>query len=342
MGNGSEPSIRIQPRRRLCGIIQLKLRIETTTGLLIRRPLKSQMTIGGADVWPMTLEMKYKCNGNILDLETPYIPGSSVKGRLRFIAEHSMGLMLLTTDNKIFQHVRNLKAYEQSFPKGKLADAYREMIKDIESRCVVDELFGYASFQYKSLLDALSNIEQNQDLYKRAVEAFERIMSPTRLYFDDFYVDESYVCELRDKLGRDPFIYDFLEEKSENRIDRLTSAADPRDIVRVKPGVPFKGSARILVFDVDADRCPGSDSTCVERNIEFVASMLKSLEKLGLGAAVSRGYGRVKVSVEEVSITKPPKFKDERIKGITTLDELISKSKEIARKALEMCQPGET
>ena len=339
-GETSEVQVGYQVRRRLCGVIQVKLKLETVTGLLVRRPLKAQMTIGGADMWPMTLEMQYRCNGHTISLEAPYIPGSSIKGRMRFIAEHSVGSPFLTTDFRIFQHVRSITAYRKIYGENNV-QAYQEFLNDIERRCVIDEVFGYASFQLKALQDADRDLKANGAIARRAESLFQRIVTPTRLYVDDFYVDESYVCGLRERLGRDPFIYDFLEEKSENRIDRLTSAADPRDVVRVRAGIPFQGYLKLLVFDVDAEACPGSSVTCVERNVSFVASVLKALEKLGLGAAVSRGYGRVRIEVENVCIAKPPRFDEECITDIRSLDELRDRAGEIAKRALRNCSGSE-
>jgi CRISPR-associated protein Csm3 len=339
-GELSEVQTVYQVIRRLCGVIQVKLKLETITGLLVRRPLKAQMTIGGADMWPMTLEMRYRCGDHTISLEAPYIPGSSIKGRMRFIAEHSVGSSFLTTDFKIFQHVRSITAYEKVYGKNNI-QAYQEFLNDIERRCVIDELFGYASFQLRALQEVDRRLNANGTIAGRAESLFQRIVTPTRLYVDDFYVDENYVCSLKERLGRDPFLYDFLEEKSENRIDRLTSAADPRDVVRVRAGIPFQGYLKLLVFDVDAQLCPDGKVNCAERNITFIASMLKALEKLGLGAAVSRGYGRVKIEVERICIAKPPRFDEDCITGIGSLDELRDKADEVARKALEGCSGSE-
>jgi CRISPR-associated protein Csm3 len=70
-------------------------------------------------------------------------------------------------------------------------------------------------------------------------------------------------------------------EKPENRIDRVTATADPRDIVRVRPGGEFEGAATLFVFDIDKDY--------VKRNVETILLGLELLEKTYLGGRGSRG-----------------------------------------------------
>ena len=313
--------------RGLVGIYKFNLRAVTKTGLLIRRPSKAQLSIGGADVWPMTLELSYKCSSQSFNIEVPYIPGSSLKGRMRSLTELSLNLNMVTTDGKIYLHVRSIEAFKRSLNNP--ADSFYD---DVINRCPVDEIFGYASFQYQHLQDNRRGLGLDPQKAKTVME----MSTITRLYVEDLYPSEDYVCQLFNTLQRPPYLHEFLEEKSENRIDRLTSAADPRDMVRVRPGVVFAGSLSLLVFDLDLDKCDAGaypSMTCLERNINIIGRSLELVEQLGLGAATSRGYGRVHIGISSIEFYKP----FEGSKPVTTQElrpsQLVERSSEIARVA---------
>ena len=318
------PSQELHPvTRHIRGIIKVKLEFETITGLLVRMPLQAQAyRIGGADQYPMITKVKYLVkdetsgeNYRTLWLEVPYIPGSSLKGRMRSLLELSMGLKLYTADNKIWQHVRSTKAMDSDF------------IDDVEQRCVLDELFGWAAANYKQIEDLVRRSGRNIDARKLFAN-----LAPTRLLVDDFMPSERYIREVKPTS-----ITDFLEEKSENRIDRVTSAADPRDIVRVKPGVVFSGNLRILLFDNDSDM--------VEKYLQLLATGLELLEETYLGGSGSRGYGRIKftsISVEVLKVVNRdglPRL--EKIngviefKGLSEFKERLSEVVSIAKKVFE-------
>ena len=318
-----------QPRfptagRRLVGIYSFYLRLRVRTGLLIRRPSKAQLSIGGADVWPMTIERVYDCGAARPGLiEVPYIPGSSIKGRMKSLLELSGGLRLVTTDGKIFAHVRSIAAFKRS-----TQDPASEFYRDVVDRCAVDDVFGYASFQYAQLLD-----QRELGLDEKRAREVLGVVAPTRLYLEDFYPARDYVCGEYARLQRPLYLSDFLEEKSENRIDRLTSAADPRSMVRVKPGVVFEGRLELLVFDNDLDSCPDGSVACVERNIELIGRGMRLLELLGLGAATSRGYGRVDVEITRIEYVKPMASAETVTENPMTVDELLERVKGIAAAA---------
>jgi CRISPR-associated protein Csm3 len=305
--------------RHIRGIIKVGLEFETITGLLVRMPIQAQAyRIGGADQYPMVTRVKYHFDDGVVWLDVPFIPGSSFKGRMRSLLELSMGLKLYTTDNKIWQHVRSIKAMDIDF------------IDDVEQRCVLDELFGWAAANFEQIEKLVSKAKESGKSVD-VKEVFERL-APTRLLVDDFMPSKRYIREVR------PIsLADFLEEKSENRIDRVTSAADPRDIVRVKPGVVFGGNLRILLFDNDSDMAG--------RYLQLLATGLELLEETYLGGSGSRGYGRIKftsISVEVLKVVKRnglPRL--ERIndtlkfKSLSEFKEKLSEVVSIAKKVFE-------
>jgi CRISPR-associated protein Csm3 len=260
-------------QRKLSGIVVFDIEFENKTGLLIRMPIQAQAyRIGGADTYPMVTKRYYDGIGL---LEVPYIPGSSFKGRMRGLLELALNKKLYTTDQRIWQHVRSLSAMSLD-----------DFVDDVLGRCVIDELFGYAATQYRQIMERAEKEDKHIDLDK-----VYSTLAITRLLVDDFFPTDDYVKQIEAKS-----VADFLEEKSENRIDRVTSAADPRDIVRVKPGVRFGGRLTLLLFD--------HDSVMVEKYLTTIATGLRLIEETYLGASGSRGYGRVKFTKIRVSMEK--------------------------------------
>jgi len=246
-------------KRLLKGFVVFNIEFENKTGLLIRMPIQAEAyKIGGAEAYPMMTKRFYQSINKVL--EVPYVPGSSFKGRMRGLLELALGKKLYSTDQKIWQHVRNLRAM-----------AIDDFVEDVKERCLIDELFGYAAVNYEQIREKLKEGEVADNIFT--------ILAISRLLVDDFFPVEDYVKSIGAKS-----IADFLEEKSENRIDRVTSAADPRDIVRVKPGVKFGGKLTLLLFDHDSDM--------VAKYLTVLATGLRLIEETYLGASGSRGYGR--------------------------------------------------
>ena len=261
------------------GYIKLGLEFECVTGLLIRMPVHAQVyKIGGAELYPMTTRRYYNSLRRVI--EVPYVPGSSLKGRMRGLLELGMGLKLYTTDRKIWQHVRSLTAM-----------GVEEFTKCAHERIVVDELFGWPAANFSQIKDEWAKVlgrgregEEKREAERKAEEKTKEVyekLAVTRLLFSDFFPSEEFVSKLRPAS-----VADFLEEKSENRIDRITAAADPRQVVRVAPGVRFEGDVTLLVFD--------NDRGMVEGYLRTLATGLRLIEETYLGGGGSRGYGRVK------------------------------------------------
>ncbi len=264
--------------RRLTGYATFNLQFETKTGLLIQAPIQAQTyRIGGADKYPMTTKKKY----GDAELEVPYVPGSSIKGRIRALLELATNQKLYTTDNKIWQYTRSLSAM-----------SIEEFIKDVRNRNLISELFGWAAANFKQVVEKLKNDKRltDEQAEKEAYEAFQ-LISVTRLLFSDFYPSANYVKE-----ARVTSVADLLEEKPENRIDRVTAAADPRDVVRVRPGVVFEGAVNMLFFDHDKDM--------TNKFLETFVTGLELLEATYLGSSGSRGYGRIEFTGRNVKVFK--------------------------------------
>lgn len=280
--------------RKLVGLLKLNLKLENTSGLLIQMPVGIQAyRIGGAETYPLVTKRKYEMK----DLEVPYIPGSSFKGRMRSLLELSFGTTFYTTDGKIWQHIRSLMAMK-----------FIDFENDVIRRDIINELFGWSSANYRQILekayeekiggsktaDEILMEAQVDQRVRKLVDDVNRLfesLSMTRLLVSDFFPTIDYINKHNVKS-----ITDFLEEKPENRIDRITSAADPRDIVRVKPGVEFEGEVVTLFFNIDRD--------IVSKLIDTLLLGLKLIEETYIGSSGSRGYGRIKFTGEKVIVYK--------------------------------------
>jgi CRISPR-associated protein Csm3 len=298
-------------KRELKGYLKIIMKITTKTGLMIRMPIQAQaFKIGGADQYPIITSRKYLINNEEIELEVPYIPGSSLKGRVRSLLEIAYGKTLYTTDQKIWQHVRGTRLMNSK-------DFYDDVVK----RCPIDDLFGWAAANYSQIKEHLGKTDNAE---QKLEELFSNL-APTRLLFDDFYPSKETVEKLKAKS-----IADFLEEKSENRIDRITSAAEPRTFPRVKPGVEFEGTVTMLIFDIDKDH--------LKKYLETFANGLKLVEDTYLGSSGSRGYGRVgfeDIVIELFKINKTQSgvsvVKQPTIAKLSNLEDFRSKLDEITK-----------
>ncbi len=178
-------NLKLKEIRKLEGKIILKSGLHIGSGNM-------EMHIGGTDSpvikHPHTLE--------------PYIPGSSLKGKVRSLLEMASGLVPFAADNGGLVSVKTLKKVEREKPE--LVEKAKEILK----------IFG------------TSGADSDEDAG----------LGPTRVSFSDCYIDEEWKKQAQ--INR----WQFTEVKSENSINRIKGTAEhPRFIERV-PGVPFRCS----------------------------------------------------------------------------------------------------
>lgn len=169
----------------------------------------------------------------------PYIPGSSLKGKLRSLSERIAGLETNWRINNVYLHICTGDRGSQANP-------------GYES-CPVCPVFGVPGDQYPS--------------------------APTRLVVRDVPLTDESVERLRRARTDLPF----TEIKWEAAIDRVTSAAVPRQVERVPAGAVFAPAELVFtIYDpVDFDR------------FRTLARALQLLEDDYLGSYGSRGSGKV-------------------------------------------------
>jgi CRISPR-associated protein Csm3 len=275
----------ISPQIRLIGVAELDFTLIAKSGLLIRSG-RAKEIMGAADVEPLSITKTYIVDNRPYRIRVPYIPGSSLKGRARSLLEVALGLDLHTTDGKIYYHMRVSRS--------------NTIVHD-DPYCPVDNVFGSMSVQPQ----AFQPSEEGTSPYSWFVE---KCWAPTRAIFRDLFPSQRFIEQLCyakggcEGVGFD----DFVEEKSENRIDRVTSAADPRTILRVRPDVEFNGSVAFLIFDLDVcrrkecdERSKFKDSIKDYPARYYLTSLIDSLilvEETYIGGSGTRGYGNLEFS----------------------------------------------
>jgi len=190
-----------QTELKLIGKLILDGNLECRTGLHIGAG-KGSLEIGGAD------------NPVVKDaFGLPYVPGSSLRGRLRSLLEQSNGLAIPSE----LVYLSRRKGQEVRIHQSDRPD---------DEICL---LFG----RNPGRVERVSGGE--------AVEG--GVASPARLtVYDAPLVAESITAQMRENLDDE-----LTEVKSENAIDRITSQANPRTLERVPAGAHFRFR---LVLDV--------------------------------------------------------------------------------------------
>lgn len=197
----------------------------------------------------------------------PYIPGSSIKGKLRFLTE-------LNDKDSAQSVISN---------DGHVSD---------DTSCIATKLFGISA-------------DENQSELK----------FPTRTIVRDAYPDDDTV-----ELWNNEALVSGAELKYENTINRINSAATPRNIERVPKDSKFDFEIIFSVYEGDDD------------NVSALLDAMRLLEDNYLGGSGSRGYGQIKF--ENIKLSKRSKdyYTENNNENIIIesddISEVISKVKE--------------
>lgn len=161
----------------------------------------------------------------------PYIPGSSLKGKLRSLLER----------------------LDRRPPNYRIAEGYIHVCTNIDAyqQCWVCRLFGVPAQEFNE---------------------------PTRLIVRDAPLDESSISdEMKSQLE-----LPYTEIKWENSLDRLTSAANPRQMERVPAGARFHATLVLTLYEGDSPEL-----------VRRLLSAMQLLEHDALGGSGTRGSGQV-------------------------------------------------
>jgi CRISPR-associated protein Csm3 len=176
------------------------------------------MNIGGIDSSVVKREIYANSDGSInydgtgKKVTEPYIPGSSLKGKIRSLLEHSFGLIR-----------------EQKIQLGEKAG------KPVDSN-FVNNLDGILKSKANIIITLFGESAGSGDTQNTKI---------TRAIFrDTFLTKESRKLYLENKIK-------LSEEKAENTINRVTVEANPRFMERVPAGVAFDFEVLLRTFDED-------------------------------------------------------------------------------------------
>ncbi len=209
----------------------------------------------------------------------PYIPGSSLKGKMRSLLEKYEGLA--TDENRVW-----VVKPDEKGEKGisiHLCD---------NPTCKVCNIFGRTNGDFPK-------IDNNRSDRISQAKVTIKSTTPTRVMVrDGSLIEESLIPEdIKKDLHEPEETKKALEEakkkldlewtqvKFENVIDRITSAATPRQVERVPGGTEFTFEIVYNVFE-EQDKS----------NLKQVFKAMELLENDYLGGQGSRGYGKVKFS----------------------------------------------
>ena len=260
-----------RPQKPLAGKIRIESTLLVETGLHIGGGGET-LDIGGLDKPvirdPLT--------------QQPYLPGSSIKGKLRSILER--------LHNKPVNRKGSRDTYR--YESDDVVNGYTEISTNQfvafqgASTCPVSRLFGSTGVRCwiptSEVTDAIESDAKTPEQTIADVKHTKVIgrNAPARLIVRDCHLEQHSA----DKLKRvDTGLY-MTEWKFENGIDRITSAANPRQVERVPAGSAFKFE---LVYTIE------NESQVVE-DLKNLSIALAILEDDALGGHGSRGYGKIK------------------------------------------------
>lgn len=196
--------------------------------------------------------------------ELPYIPGSSLKGKIRFLLEHYNGMV--RTDDK------------GNVPGALIDNSINE----------IAVIFGH-----------LDHHKLEKEYYKHESDKDECLLTfPTRVIFHDSHVIGAIVDYNNEESINKQKLLDvdkatikmnsiFSEEKAEVAIDRVSGTAKGgalRTVERVPAGTVFEFEIVLRVFKEGEQ----------DKHIDILKQGLKLLENDALGGFGSRGSGRIK------------------------------------------------
>lgn len=249
-------------------------------------------------------------NGELI----PYIPGSSLKGKIRSLLEVEASggdpnFFNIKVQGKPGRHECDLKFLSSRIEKEIGSD--RVDFKEGEKKILVDN--GRVEISKEGVLgkdtDTYEEIKEVLDEYYPACDictVFGRGAEnkgeeyPTRTIFRDAMIDEN---SLRGN--------DLVEIKWENTVSRVTSEAMPRDMERVTRGAEFPFEVIYKIYDEDLDGGEIKEEMKLEefpeklrRRIKLIYKGFSLLEDDYLGGSGTRGYGKVEFKPFDIELRK--------------------------------------
>lgn len=271
----------------LKGRVFITFDIEAVTGLHIGGS-DAGVEIGGVDKTVIRDKLTNR----------PYIPGSSLKGKMRSLLEKYKGLKQNQRIGQGYIHSCGAE-YKKDDPRGQ--QEYQ--------KCDVCQIFG--------------------------VPGERDFAAPTRLVVRDIFLSEQSAQKLEGAQTDLPY----TEVKTEVSIDRVTSAANPRQMERVPAGAVFGGFKKADGKEVPQ---PGEmvfslyegEGCSAQKDLERLGVLLEAMQLVEddyIGGLGSRGSGKVAFKNIRVLFRKDAKTTRETIGGPYTLAEFAAALEELIK-----------
>jgi len=230
-----------------------------------RIKLLTGMHIGGTDIGLAIGGADKIVVRNSFD-NKPYIPGSSIKGKMRSLIEKIEGKVKII----------NKKKHNETIYEGGICTNEEEDLV---------QFFGLPAGE----------------------DTKYEFSAPTRLKVRDAMLNDESFKKLENSDVTDMYL---TEIKSENNIDRLTSAANPRSFERVPAGTVFDFQFVFDIYNNDViEDTKKDDKTREDRFIRMLKQGMDLIEMDYIGGHGSRGYGRVKFIVDDVKVKTSEDYK---------------------------------
>ena len=226
------------------GNLIIRGKFKCLTGLHIGGS-KEKLEIGGVDS-PVVRDPRTRY---------PYVPGSSLKGKMRSLLEYALGAVTIGKDKK-----------------------GNDISGSVSTDRDIVRLFGIG----------VDEKDPNSDGF---IPELAKV-GPSRLIVRDCHPTPATV-KMWKSLDTDLL---YTEYKSENGINRITSAANPRFIERVVAGSEFEFEMIYTQYDLKSGSDHDADAATDLSNLRMA---LLLLEHNFLGKSGSRGYGRIEFRFEE-------------------------------------------
>lgn len=211
----------------------------------------------------------------------PYLPGTSIKGKLRSILERVLNKPLNRKGS------RDTYRYESDDLVDGVTEIDGQFVKFQGARtCELSRIFGSTGVSCWLETDVARSERLLEDKSpKETIDGKEYTKikgrnAPARLIVRDCHLLQESIDDLK-KI--DTGLY-MTEWKFENGLDRITAAANPRQLERVPKGAKFHFE---MVYTVEDAEQAGTDLRNLLRAVLI-------LEDDALGGHGSRGYGKVK------------------------------------------------
>ncbi|MGK7926276.1 MAG: type III-A CRISPR-associated RAMP protein Csm3 [Spirulina sp.] len=268
MSNVTDPNVTDRPQKPLLGKLVITSNLVVKTGLHIGGGGES-LDIGGIDK-PVIRDPITK---------QPYLPGSSIKGKMRAILERWLRKPLNRAGGSgTFRYESDdLEDGYTMLPGNKFVPFQGAKY------CPLSRVFGSTGDKCclkpevveASGLDKKGTIEIAGEIYTKT----KGRNHPSRLIVRDCHLTDDSI----QKLENIDTGLNMTEWKFENGIDRITSAANPRQLERVPAGAKFNFEMVYTVENIEQ----------AKEDLENLAIALAILEDDALGGHGSRGYGKV-------------------------------------------------